>query len=79
MASSKTLAELPAELCRYLVSVFMAEEADLIFLWTSMRHVSIFWRTIVDDFVRQKHLPATYIIAQTCTISPQIHPSLHEG
>ena len=52
---------LPPEIfCRMLYLGFR-EEMDLEFLWNECRNVSKFWRLMVEDFVRKRHLPKTTI------------------
>ncbi|MCJ1430708.1 hypothetical protein MMC27_000058 [Xylographa pallens] len=45
---------------------------DLVLLWTEVRHVSKTWRSVVDEFVRQKHLPYTFIDYKIDPILPSI-------
>ena len=52
---------LPLEICLKILSQNFSSDQDLVLLWTEVRNVSKTWRAVIDDFVRQKHLPTTCI------------------
>ena len=61
-ASSSFIARLPSELCASIISDNFISDHDLIPAWINLRNVSKFWRGLVEDFVRKRHLPHSYIM-----------------
>lgn len=51
----------PVEICIKILTESFPSDQDLVYLWTEVRNVSLAWRNIVDESVRQKHLPTTSI------------------
>ncbi|MCJ1381609.1 hypothetical protein MMC17_004720 [Xylographa soralifera] len=62
----------PVEICLKILSQNFSGDHDLVLLWTEVRHVSKTWRSVVDEFVRQKHLPYTFIDYSIDPILPSI-------
>ncbi|MCJ1296302.1 hypothetical protein MMC34_007868 [Xylographa carneopallida] len=61
MAAIDPFSVFPVEICLKILSQNFSGDHDLVLLWTEVRHVSRTWRSIIDEFVRQKHLPYTFI------------------
>ena len=56
-----SISRLPPELAALVIAQNFPSDADLLFLWSSLRHVSHFWRRLVHEFVRKRHLPYSFV------------------
>ncbi|MCJ1394305.1 hypothetical protein MMC18_007183 [Xylographa bjoerkii] len=72
MAAIDPFSIFPVEICLSLLSQNFSGDHDLVLLWTEVRHVSRTWRNVVDEFVRQKHLPYTFIDYRIDPLIPSI-------
>ena len=61
MDDRKDLGQLPPEILASVISQGFAEEADLVFLWTTLRNVNHRFRALVEEYVRKNYLRKTYI------------------
>ncbi|MCJ1402362.1 hypothetical protein MMC11_005582 [Xylographa trunciseda] len=62
----------PVEICLKILSQNFSSDHDLVVLWTEVRHVSRTWRMLVDEFVRHKHLPYTFIDYEIDPLIPSL-------
>lgn len=61
-AAKQSLSTLPTELHLSLLSQNFSTDTDLLFLWSILRNVSKYWRSLTEEFVGRRWLPEVFIV-----------------